>query len=81
MIDLWFTAGRSASQDLLGRLGARERDLRALVESGGGRVPAGPGDPSELRWATPSEGAVQARQALRACISILAQGRGGGEGV
>ena len=76
-----FSAGRAASQELLDRLAARGGDLHARVESGGRRVPSGPGDPSELSWATASLGVVQAYQLLRARIGMLAQGRVGGEEV
>ena len=39
MADLLLAVGRPASQDLLGRLTERARDLHARIESGGGRVP------------------------------------------
>ena len=73
MIDLLFLGGRAASQEQLGRLTARGRDLHARVVSwrASARGPS---------WATASQGVVQANQLLRARISMFAQGRDGGEG-
>ena len=62
MADLWLVVNRHVSQDLLDHLAERARSLRTRIESGGRRVPAGPGDSGESRWATPGERAVHAHQ-------------------
>lgn len=80
-IELWFTVGQDASQELLDRLAAREVELRARVEGVGGRVLPEPGEPGGAGASTTGTGVAEAFRLLRARIRMFAQGRVGGEGV